>query len=930
MVLLVVGPVTVGWGQGQAVDLAELTRLSKLTRAEQLSPANQTRLQQWFFQQVGAFQAGIRTSALGRSALVNVGAPSNPPGGIYAQTFGPPSGHGRYNIFWTDAVTAATTYDDGVEMAFPRSGVALDAGSTSACWHESMHAVMNPARLSVRVENFATVCSLSRTCEYGEAQHHVYIELFAEKAAAWIERLAGFERVAVAAAERLEELKSHGQLINYEVEQFVWADSQAAWQTRWESAGKHIIRLPQPIKDEFERATSTRFPSGEEIIGFYMGGDFKAPVGSKLAGRSIKIPKWVMWPQPGVMPVLLEERDSKPPEMKGDVWNASFGVRFSEPRWQQHPPVTRGIVTFTLRSDEPSARLVVTYRGRVIQPSLPAPGSSWRRFVVDLGVTAPQGSASTDEPVRVAVSVKDSPRPSSARALVLPVHVAYRDDVSPKAAHSRLYLDTEGIFLVTLPATSNSPKPSGPPASPGQAIAPGDRNASTAPRWVLINQWTYLPKASFVSAATKWTCSVSDTGATVDYWASKGGEGLEWLYNHRLNYRWNFPAYLEPGAIVPLQIQQESTFTPGASMLNRDVSLSVVQCGPSDDPTTLQTSGEFKGTGIGLGGSRISERAEALPAKTSGPFSLQVPSGRNGERILIAVSVYTNYGIRAWAYRQYEWRPGVIGGPNASTPSGAAKLPVQPGSPAQSGIGSIEKQVSPPPPLDKALDEAPPKIGELDPWIEVPPPPPSGPSSVRWYTHPEGDYRIRLDRGWHQTTPSSINGMDRLDMASGGFSLFPSRQRTMVGNPMGQAEKLAAGWLSPEHKTRRILIQVAGETAVIVPTVANDNGKAITLWHILITRKDRLYYLSAFAPATTGLERLPPEITDLLSTLEFLTGAPSQPGKADIASLVQQGIDLHSPPGVSVPINSGGRPASLRPGCTAAGAETPPGRRPRR
>jgi len=894
--LLSLATIAMGQSWGPPVDLAELSRLAKLSKAEQLEPATQTRLQQWFFQQVGAYQSSIRTSALGRSALVDVGPSLNPPGGIYARTFAPPAGRGTYVIFWSDDVKSPSTWNDGVNLEFPRSGLSLNAGVPSTCWHESLHAVMNPVTLSVRVEDFAPVAFLSRTKDRGEAQQHVYIELFAEKAADWIISLSGFERAAVAAAEALEDLKSRGQVINFEVENFVWAKTQAEWQTRWEKGAKHIKRLPQPVKDEFERVTSTRFPSVEEAIGFYMSGDFKAPAGTKLAGKSIRVPKWVMWPEEGVMPVILEEHDSKAPELKENVWNASFGVCFTEPRWQQHPPVTRGTATITLRSDESSARITVTYGGQTIQPSNPAPGSSWRRFIVNLGSTASKNATGRNEPVRVAVSVKDSPRSPSARELVLPVHIAYRDDLSQKTAAgtpSRYYLDTEGIFLVKVPSTSASPKPTGPPVASGQAAGQGGQGSTTAPRWVLINQWTHLPKASEASTRYKWTCSVSDTGATVDFWSSKYGAGKEWPYNHRLNYSWEMPAYLEPDTTVPLQIRQQSTFTPpGNSMLNRDVSLIVLQYDRSDEPKTLQTSDVFVDFPcVGLGSTRISEMSDAPPAKASELLSLNVPGGRDGQRILIHVVVYTNYNIRAYAYRQYEWRPGT---PGTSRPSTAPKLPLQAEPQAQNGLGSIEKQVPPPPPLNKALDEVPPRNGELDAVTGETEPPPVQPSPVRWYTHPQGDYRIRLDRGWRQSSPGRIEGLDQLDRAPGDFLLFPSRQRTMVGNPLDQAGKLAANWMSQDPKARRINFQVAGEAAVAVGMASKDNGKAIALWHMLITRKDRLYYFSVFAPASTGSDRLPAEITDLLSTLEFLTGTPTPPGKTDIASLLQQGTDLHN------------------------------------
>jgi hypothetical protein len=872
LALLAANPSAGAQSAGGSIDLAELQSLAKLSKADQLNPANQARLQQWFFEQADLYQNSVKGSAIGRSSLVNMGSPTRPPGGVYTTTFAPPSGRGRYVIFWSSNVTSPTTWSDGINLELPLGAVSINAGSDSACWHESLHAVLNPVKLSVRVEDFAPVASLSTTSDYGEAQQHVYIELVAEKAVTWLKALESYERCAIAAAEKLEDLRNHREVVNYEIENFLWAESRAAWQVRWDNSGKYIKRLPAPVKNEFEQSTATRFPTAEEVIGFYMGGDFKAPATSKIAGKEIRIPKWVMWPQAAMMPVVMAEQDVRAPELKGDTWNASFAFRLQEARLQSHPPVTRGQVIVTLRDDDPTARISVTFRGKPVVPAAPAPGSSWRRFIVKLGGTAtPQ-----DNLIGISVSVKDAPRSASARERALSVHAAYRDDFTQTntPAQRQLYLEAEGIFLVKMPSLGKTtPVSAPPPATPaGPAATAG--STGLKPRWAQINQWSYVPRASESKTAFRWNCSITESGGSMDYSSSLYGQGKEWPFNHRLNYQWQLPAYLEPGTTVPFQIWQAASVANDQSyMLSRDVSIHVCQYDGAADPKTSQASGEFKASGVDLGSTRIAEMPNEKPAAASEPLNLKVREGRKGERMAVIVSLGANYGIRAWFYRQYEWLDGSPGSAEIQPATAAVPSPVRdPAAPAS--VGSIDVQKPATPPVDRALDDVPPKEHELDPWVaNPPPPPPPDKPAVRWYTHPEGDYRIQLGRKWRQATTSQVEGLDELDMVPGRFMVFPKRQRTLTRTPAQNADALAAKWVAAKDKKgSRVDFKVKGESAIAVGLNNTDS----TLWHLLLIRKDRYYYLSVIGPAGGDISKFPPEITDLLSGLEFLPASDAK------------------------------------------------------
>jgi hypothetical protein len=190
--------------------------------------------------------------------------------------------------------------------------------------------------------------------------------------------------------------------------------------------------------------------------------------------------------------------------------------------------------------------------------------------------------------------------------------------------------------------------------------------------------------------------------------------------------------------------------------------------------------------------------------------------------------------------------------------------------------------------MGKAFDDAPPEPGELDggggtggaggTGGSTAPEPTARPVEVRWYVHPLGDYRIRLGRGWRQVSPGRMEGLDQLENGAGPWILFPSRKRALTKDPGGQAERLVADWKAESPDSRRVDLQVGGERAVALGKASKEDGKPIASWHILLIRKDRLFYLLAFTPATTGTERLPAEMTSLLSTLEFVSGAKPEPG----------------------------------------------------
>ena len=408
------------------------------------------------------------------------------------------------------------------------------------------------------------------------------------------------------------------------------------------------------------------------------------------------------------------------------------------------------------------------------------------------------------------------------------------------------------------PAPPDKPKTA---TSSEQVILSGGKGSSATPRWVLINQWTHLPKASETSQAHKWNCSISDTGASVDFRASKEGAGREWPFNHRLNYRWGMPDYLDIGSTVPLQIHQESTFSPpGNSMLNRDVSMSVIQYDRSGDPKTLQTGGQYQGGGMALGATRISERADARPVKMSDPLLLKVPNGWDGQRILISVAVSTNNGIRAYAYRQYEWRAGAPGSLNASKAAASSGFPVQ-AKPPSYPVSVRDKRANT---SDFAKKTEPANLGDEENTRQ----PPHSAKTMRWYTHATGLYRFRLLEGWNVTTEEGQNS-DTIS-ENGAFEIYPSRRETKLGS-MAQAEsrlaELVKGQLAKYPGSQEIRLNLGSVNARMV-TVLREKGN--TLWFIYFAKQNATNFIGIASGSGYGKKELPAQVNNMLQTLEFL------------------------------------------------------------
>lgn len=875
---------------GPPVDLAELKRLATLPEAGQRALPNQTRLQRWFFDNVRAYHEAIRLSALGRSSLVNAGPPASPPGGEYRSTFAPPAGKGTCVILFSDGVDVATTWDDGSAIEFPRANISITGASDSTCWHESLHVLINRRPLSVRVEDFGRVSQLSMSKDRREAQEHVHIELVAERTTSWMRSLLQYEKEAVAAAELLDGLKRQKLVVNWETENFVWAKARAAWQAAWSRGGNRIPRIPSPAREEFDQPTATRFPTPEEAVGFYMSGDFKAPAGTKLAGQGIRVPKWVMWPSDASMPVIIEAVNQRGPDEKGGVFSASFGLTFSEARLQAHPPVTRGKAFITLETDDPSARISVSVGGKPIPASDPRPGSSYRQFVVNLAPSGTGPAASGPPPVVVGVSRSKPLDSPGAREATLPVRVRYRDDPLPGGSRKgALYLDTDGLFSIKLPAPGRS-SGTGSPASRDTVSAAAAEPLSSRSRWVLAETFTWVPKPSEKLLDRKWTCAVSDGEATIDFWSSRSGRGEEWPWNHRLRYTWAFPRDIEAGSTLELRLKQENTFTSDNPMLTR---CGFLVAGYRPSPFDKQAF-ETGGFGPSLQ-DRIEINMLGTPdsAGTSeGPPLVLRASGEGGGRYLvIGFTALCNYGIRGFSWARYEFESGKARG--TKTPvAGTAVAGSASGPGPVGGSGSIESQIPPPPPLDKALNEEPPAPGELGGESgggeETEPPATAG--SASWYRHPLGDYRLRLADGWRQAGSSDREGHDQLEKGDG-WRLYPKRSRGKASDLAG----LLSRWSSAGGGTRPIELRIAGEAASASGKAVTDKGTPVVWWQIALVRGDRLYEFAAKAPPASGVDRVPESLSQRLSTLEFPTASSAISGEAGggINPLVKQAVDLH-------------------------------------
>ncbi len=172
-----------------------------------------------------------------------------------------------------------------------------------------------------------------------------------------------------------------------------------------------------------------------------------------------------------------------------------------------------------------------------------------------------------------------------------------------------------------------------------------------------------------------------------------------------------------------------------------------------------------------------------------------------------------------------------------------------------------------------ALDEVPPKVGEIQKVIEIRPPS-AGRKSVEpagnWYVHPTKSFRFRIPSSWKIVEKRDGKEIDRIMAGKGEpFLMIEVTRDEWSTGESGLLQKLEAKLKEGSPKARGMSVKLAGRSCRMV--VEDLRGKHdVTLWQVLIPRGKGVFYLAVASDMTSDHGRLPKAAREVLDSLEFL------------------------------------------------------------
>lgn len=174
-----------------------------------------------------------------------------------------------------------------------------------------------------------------------------------------------------------------------------------------------------------------------------------------------------------------------------------------------------------------------------------------------------------------------------------------------------------------------------------------------------------------------------------------------------------------------------------------------------------------------------------------------------------------------------------------------------------------------------ALDEEPPKIGEVHKVIEVRDPPTGGKSrqesAETWYLHPEKVYRFRIPSSWKVVEKRDGADIDRLISENRSpFLMIEVSRKGWVSTEADFLPNVEAELLKSTPKGRFLDMRLGGiGCRVLVEDMKGRND--LTLWHVLFPRQKGIYYIAVVSDMVSDHSRLPRDAKAALDSIEFLS-----------------------------------------------------------
>lgn len=270
-------------------------------------------------------------------------------------------------------------------------------------------------------------------------------------------------------------------------------------------------------------------------------------------------------------------------------------------------------------------------------------------------------------------------------------------------------------------------------------------------------------------------------------------------------------------------------------------------------------------------------RKTAEPAKTSlGAATTYLDKGgravyvRSGNAILTVESgLYVYGGVTEADVARASWE--VAEAFARQLKGGSPK----PGSQSALPVATMARQDKTKAEENPALDEEPPKIGEVHKVIEARDPPTGGKSrqesAETWYLHPEKAYRFRIPSTWKVVEKRDGADIDRLISDKGSpFLMIEASRKGWVSGESNFRANVEAELLKSTPKGRFLDMRLGGVGCrVLVEDMRGKND--LTLWHVLFPVQKGIYYIAVVSDVVSDHSRLPREAKEALDSIEFLS-----------------------------------------------------------
>jgi hypothetical protein len=449
------------WAQVQN-KLAELQRIAALPEDQQRADPNRATLNAWFMTNVLNFGNALNGSAIGSAGMVN----------LHSARYG--AVLNRLHIIFRRVERPGFMPGDNV-IQLPMTKVSLDIGSDNTAWHELFHAQTDPQTIAIDPKPWLSYLDNEEEPEpYRSRQDHVYSEGLAQHTYNWLRRLVvpqRFEQEAKIAWQKLHEYQQRNEVVNWQVENYVWGKCRSGWVKSWKEATT-IAPLPENLRDECLRLTEVRTPTVEDVIGFYMRGGVQATIEGRDEG--VRIPRWVMERADFRVPAVVEdELATVAPTLRLVKDRLETSIRFLmvEARIGTKYPLTSGRVTVSLDdAGDENASLALSLGNQVIHGS-PIQGGTNQgrtdRFFEIPDLVVHQDLIKT--PLRTPFNVTFSRNKAhTLHALSKPVTYRITVSFSPatKPNEKPLYEPTKAVYLVTVDPKDLTGLPKTPPKDP--------------------------------------------------------------------------------------------------------------------------------------------------------------------------------------------------------------------------------------------------------------------------------------------------------------------------------------------------------------------------------------------------------------------------------------------------------------------------------